>query len=140
MENGKVRYLKGRANFESNRPMKDVRVPSGQVFEVVRLEGLEVMEAWRIIGVDPEGIDDGKSLEIGMKMIAHTQQLLDEFVVRFVKAPILVASTAPAEEKKKYIVTTDLAAADKMALISGVMGSGAGAEGKALADKFPAAP
>jgi len=140
MENGKDKYLKGRARFECNRMVKEVTVPSGQVFEVVRLEGLEVMEAWRIIGVDPEGIDDGKSREIGMKMLTHTQQLLDEFVVRFVKAPILVASTAPAEDKKKFLVTTDLAAADKMALINGVMGSGSGAEGKALADKFPAAP
>lgn len=138
MADDKAEYLKGREKFESERATRDVKVPSGKVFKVVRLESLELIDAWRHLGIDPNEITSLNLNSIGTRMLANSQRVLDEFVVRFVRAPVLLPSTAPAEEQKKHLVTTDLAAADKMALITGLLTSSSGEEGKATAESFPA--
>ncbi len=137
MGNDKAEYLKGREEFERKRPTVDVRVPSGKVFKLIRLEGLELMEVWRAIGYDGSQLSKEDAQAIGVKMYDTAQRVLDEFVSRFVVKPKLLPSTAPAEERERFLVTTDLAAADKMALINGLLTSSSGAEGKALADRFP---
>lgn len=140
MDDEKSEYLRGREAYERKRPTTDIRVPSGNVFKVMKLEALELLDAWNIIGVKPGEMESGDNRSIGTKMLNSSQKLLDEFVCKFAVKPRLIPSTASAEEKERRIVTTDLAAADKMALINGLLKSSGGGEGKALADSFPEEP
>lgn len=120
------------------------KLPSKAVFELVRMELLEALELFEIIGVKMEDLGTIKNEDFGLKMMGGLKKILDHFLPRMVRRPRIYPSTSKKTDKEilaeKAIRVDDLDVGDQWELIQEIRRRATGGGAQAKAESFPEEP
>jgi hypothetical protein len=121
--------------YNESRPRITITTKMGTDFILRKLDAVEVVKVFDILGVSMDEIATSKSEVLGAKMLAHLDEILDKVVRPMSVSPRLMPSGTVATGEDDLSVD-DLEAIEKSELIQKLVDASQGAEGKALGESF----
>lgn len=142
MKSIKERHKEQLKEFEKDRETYRLVLPTGLNLTMIKLELLEALEIYEVIGIKLEDMGTGDHSEMGARLVGRVNEVLDKFVSRIVVKTTDTPGLRPAGETcdDNELNTSDLNRVEKWALIDEVIKRSVGGGAKAAADSFPGKP
>jgi hypothetical protein len=138
--NARERYKGQVQKWLSSRPTVIVKTRSGAEFKLVKLDAIEVIKVFDILGIDMDKVRTTDAATMGNRMIDRRREILEKVV-----APLSVSPRLMSEHEGQAEISAvgddilfigDLEPGDAADLIRDLLTNSQGQEGTALAEKF----
>lgn len=136
MTTDRERFLQNRKENEGKRASVKVKAPTGQEFDIIVLDPMDIADLFKRIDVDITKIKDLDQEMVAKKLLANAREIIDEFVVPMVQSPKLLPSTVDPSTVPDGVPVGWLYGVEKSFLLNKLFEVAVGTEGQAAAEKF----
>lgn len=117
------------------------RLPSGNRFEIIKIELIEALPIYKIMGISLEKKSDEETKKIlGIKLLENLTAIADKFIPIFIKSPRIFPSTFQGKIPEGSMSISQIEDADQIALILEIINKVTPGGAKAKAEGFPGEP
>ena len=130
------RFMQNRKENAGKRASVKVIAPTGQEFDIIILDPMDIADLFGRIGVDITRIKDLDQEMVAKQLLAHAKEIIDDFVVPMVQSPRLLPSTIDPSTAPDGVPVGWLYGVEKSFLLNKLFEVAVGTEGQASAEKF----
>jgi hypothetical protein len=137
--NATDRYKARAEEWNRRRPTVIIKVSTGAEFKVRKFDAVEIVKVFEALGVPMDQLDSITTENLGQKILAHMDDVLNKVIVPMTVSPKLVPSgQAPIHVDELSV--DDLEVMDRADLVKQLLIMSQGGDGKALAESFRPEP